>query len=557
MAVQIPFPLPATGYALNSKVRVNLDFLVDKFNEFNSGTATWDNVSIGTGNSLTGTLTFYNSSNAFYLTLQPGTTGSNTTFTLPTGVPSVSGALLQSTTGGVMSWSAVAWNVTGADNGLLYVPTGGTEVDSLANTLGSTGILIGSSAGTPKYVSLLGTTSQITVTINANDVTLSTPQNLDTSADFQVSSIRTGAGSLATCALRLNAANTGLYMSSSTLMDFVIGGTTRAELDNTGGWVTGGEHRGTVMRATSSLQVSTGASNLMTIQSGATSDWTLTLPVDGGTSGYVLRTNGSGTTSWVSVSAAGGATVALDNLAAVAINTTLVSDTNNTDDLGSSSIRWRTGYLATSLDISATSNQIVLGTTRTVTFTAPTPATASRTITFPDLSGDYSVIGTVGTQTIAGTLTVSGQLIGKGTATNDSAATAYIGEYVESVISTLTNFPGASGNLGDATSISLTAGDWDVSATVLLNEAGGSLTTQMDLGISQASGNDGTGLTLGSNRLRNGDGTTTISPTARSMSIPAYRQSLSGTTTIYAKLLGTYTVATPQYRCRLSARRVR
>lgn len=43
------------------------------------------------------------------------------------------------------------------------------------------------------------------------------------------------------------------------------------------------------------------------------------------------------------------ATTALDNLASVAINTTLVSDTNNTDDLGTTSIAWRTGYFATSI----------------------------------------------------------------------------------------------------------------------------------------------------------------------------------------------------------------
>lgn len=46
-----------------------------------------------------------------------------------------------------------------------------------------------------------------------------------------------------------------------------------------------------------------------------------------------------------------GADTALSNLASVAINTTLVSDTNNTDDLGTSSIMWRTGYFATSIEL--------------------------------------------------------------------------------------------------------------------------------------------------------------------------------------------------------------
>lgn len=45
----------------------------------------------------------------------------------------------------------------------------------------------------------------------------------------------------------------------------------------------------------------------------------------------------------------GGASAALDNLAAVAINTSLVSDTANTDDLGSAAIEWRSGYFGISL----------------------------------------------------------------------------------------------------------------------------------------------------------------------------------------------------------------
>ena len=42
--------------------------------------------------------------------------------------------------------------------------------------------------------------------------------------------------------------------------------------------------------------------------------------------------------------AGGGASVALDNLSGVAINTSLVSDTNNTDDLGSPTVKWLNLY---------------------------------------------------------------------------------------------------------------------------------------------------------------------------------------------------------------------
>lgn len=97
------------------------------------------------------------------------------------------------------------------------------------------------------------------------------------------------------------------------------------------------------------------------------------------------------------------ATPALDNLASVAINTSLVSDTANTDDLGSDPKSWRTLYWTTSLK--------KIGTTYDVTFAATEPAAASYTYTFPDAgaaanvmldTGAANVIAyTKGTSTIA------------------------------------------------------------------------------------------------------------------------------------------------------------
>lgn len=63
--------------------------------------------------------------------------------------------------------------------------------------------------------------------------------------------------------------------------------------------------------------------------------YTLTLPTTDGDANQLLKTDGSGNLSWTDP-ASGGATTALDNLASVAINTSLISDTTNTDDLGSS-----------------------------------------------------------------------------------------------------------------------------------------------------------------------------------------------------------------------------
>jgi len=146
-------------------------------------------------------------------------------------------------------------------------------------------------------------------------------------------------------------------------------------------------------------------------------------------------------------------------------------------------------------------------------------------------------------------LTVQAQLVGKGTTTNDSASAGYIGEVIASVSGASTM--GATDVWQDMTSISLTAGDWDVS--LMVNFAAGAANTAYYIGISTSSGSsfpDG----------GNDNYTYTIFPSGgypHGLCIPIYRKSLSSTTTIYAKIMGTYTGAAMNGRGVLTARRVR
>lgn len=354
MPVQIPFPIPSHGYALNSKMRINLEFLVDQFNEFNTGAATWDTVAIGTPNNLTGTLTFWNASNAHYLTFQAGATAVDTTYTWPITLPLTSSPhLLTGTTSGVMAWDTNEWLVTADQPGVLITGIAGAgTIINIHNTLGAEAFVrMDNDTTNPKFVTLLGTSSQVIVTHNTNDTTLSLPQSIGISSAVTFQSVTVDNGSLGSESIKLGSGGSvlGIYNSSG-VFQFTTGGTLRATIDGGGNITAIGSLLGQALK----LEETGAGTDTITIQapSSIAASYTLTLPIDDGNSGEVLSTNGSGVLSWVAQSS--GANTALSNLASVAINTTLVSDTNNTDDLGTSSIAWKDLYLNGSIKTSST-----------------------------------------------------------------------------------------------------------------------------------------------------------------------------------------------------------
>lgn len=142
---------------------------------------------------------------------------------------------------------------------------------------------------------------------------------------------------------------------------------------------------------------------------------------------------------------------------------------------------------------------------------------------------------------------------GAGTQTNDAAAAGYVGELIEAIANgvnaTTTN------QYGDITSITLTAGDWDVSAMVICTLNTGGTVTRWISGIGTVTGNDSTGVV---------DVTTSAGlqppPTANynpAAVVTPVRKSLAGSTTFYLKMLCTYGSGIPLFSGRISARRVR
>lgn len=140
-----------------------------------------------------------------------------------------------------------------------------------------------------------------------------------------------------------------------------------------------------------------------------------------------------------------------------------------------------------------------------------------------------------------------------GTSTNDNAPAGGLGEYVVSRVTSATNVPATTGQSGDATTISLTAGDWDISAAIYYTLNGATVTATGG-GIGTATGNSLTGAVVGDNYFAGPP------PTAAygiEISIPAYRVQPTATTTYYLKENVAFSAGTPQYQCRISARRVR
>jgi len=162
--------------------------------------------------------------------------------------------------------------------------------------------------------------------------------------------------------------------------------------------------------------------------------------------------------------------------------------------------------------------------------------------------------GDITSLTAVTAITTTGGIDIIGTNTNDAAAAGYIGEYIESVVGS-TSAP-TTAQYGDLTSVSLTAGDWDVSAIAYLALNGATMTVDNGpfIGVSSTSGNATTGLVEGDSWA---GGPNPTSGVATNFVIPTKRISLAVTTTYYLKMKCAYSAGTPKFYGRLSARRVR
>lgn len=148
----------------------------------------------------------------------------------------------------------------------------------------------------------------------------------------------------------------------------------------------------------------------------------------------------------------------------------------------------------------------------------------------------------------------------KGSATNDSAATGFIGEIVSSTIATGASVSTATGSATPITSISLTAGDWDVSGVVDYTLGATTSVTVLAQGSLALNGCMTNGVALGAQDTFSQFETAANVMTAAvdpSYVIPTVRVSIASTTTVCLIAKDVFTVSTVKAYGTLRARRVR
>lgn len=141
----------------------------------------------------------------------------------------------------------------------------------------------------------------------------------------------------------------------------------------------------------------------------------------------------------------------------------------------------------------------------------------------------------------------------QGTNTTGDAATGYVGEYVESVVLIGSAVALTNVTQTNVTSISLTAGDWDVWANVIFSGAGSTNITQAISGINTTSTTLPTAPAGGAYGFWVGN----ITGVAPGIVTGQRRITINATTTVYLVAYASFTISTMSaYGC-LAARRVR
>ncbi len=164
--------------------------------------------------------------------------------------------------------------------------------------------------------------------------------------------------------------------------------------------------------------------------------------------------------------------------------------------------------------------------------------------------------GTAYPITTSGNVTLTGANSIKGTATNDNATAGHIGEEVPAIQSTYTDFT-TTATYQNITSITLTAGDWDISAFYTYYSNAATITAASDaIFVISTTTASASGAVEGRN-IAYVPQAALLGTSHESGVISNYRVSISGSTTYYLNAQATFTLGNPQFVGGLRARRMR
>jgi hypothetical protein len=175
-------------------------------------------------------------------------------------------------------------------------------------------------------------------------------------------------------------------------------------------------------------------------------------------------------------------------------------------------------------------------------------ANADNTYDFGASGANRPRTGYFGTSVIAPTVNGTNYT---GTTTNNNASAGSIGEYVESLIASGSAVSLTTATSANVTSISLTAGDWDVQGNVNFNETVSTVSAR-SAGINTTSAtvpSDGSEAYCGVQ--------STLATETNSITLPRKRISVSSTTTVYLVGKATFSAGTCSEFGQINARRVR
>lgn len=173
----------------------------------------------------------------------------------------------------------------------------------------------------------------------------------------------------------------------------------------------------------------------------------------------------------------------------------------------------------------------------------------TQTITANIPMSGFKITGLPTATTTGDALSYNRRIVGLGTATNDDATTGQIGEYISAAVLRGSGASYTTTVTHDIASISLTAGDWDVSGFAGATVSGGTM-TQLAGGAGSTSA---TLPTIGQNGLVT---LQNISSTGDICTSFSGRLSLASTTTIYLMGAATFTGSAADYGF-IGARRAR